>query len=297
MKKRFLLPLISLVGVFVLAGCSSGSKSASTTSKASGSAKITVVGSTALQPLVEQASTQYQQDNSQVQITVQGGGSGAGLSQVSEGSVSVGNSDIFAEDQNGIDPNKLVDHKVAVVGIAPVANKEAGVTNITKQQLIDIFTKKVTNWKDVGGKDMPIVIINRAQGSGTRATFESLGLNKQKAATAPEQDSSGTVQKMVASTPGAISYLAFSYFKDNLQPLSLDGVKPTEANVKINKWTIWSYEHMYTKGSPKAPVAKFINYVQSSPVQKTLVKKLGYISISQMKVERTAGGQINDVKP
>ncbi|MFD1672692.1 phosphate ABC transporter substrate-binding protein PstS family protein [Agrilactobacillus yilanensis] len=294
MKKKLLLPLISLVGVFTLAGC--GSKSANAT-QSSESTKVTIVGSTALQPLVEQAAEKYQDKNPNMQITVQGGGSGAGLSQVSDGSVTVGNSDIFAEEKDGVDAKKLVDHKVAVVGIAPVANKDVGVTNLTQQQLIDIFTKKITNWKDVGGKDENIVLINRAQGSGTRATFESLALNGQKSATASEQDSSGTVQKMVQKTPGAISYLAFSYLNDDVQALDIDGVQPTEDNVKINKWKIWSYEHMYTKGAPSANVAKFIKYIQGSSIQDSLVNKLGYISISSMKVERTADGQVNDVKP
>lgn len=295
MKKKLLLPLIGLVGIFTLAGCGNNNSASSTEStKAS---KVTIVGSTALQPLVEQAAEKYQEKNPNMQITVQGGGSGAGLSQVSDGSVTVGNSDIFAEEKDGVDAKKLVDHKVAVVGIAPVVNKDTGVTNLTQQQLIDIFQKKITNWQDVGGKNEDIVLINRAQGSGTRSTFESLALNGQKSATASEQDSSGTVQKMVKKTPGAISYLAFSYFNDDVQPLSVDGVEPTEDNVKTNKWKIWSYEHMYTKGSPDKNVAKFINYIQGKSIQGSLVNKLGYISISSMKVERTAAGQVNDVKP
>lgn len=296
MKKRLLIPLISLIGVFALTGCHSNSTKSAGAADAD-KAKVTIVGSTALQPLVEQAAEKYQSKAPNMQITVQGGGSGTGLSQVSDGSVTIGNSDIFAEEKEGVNAKKIVDHKVAVVGIAPVVNKDAGIKNISQAQLINVFQKKITNWKDLGGKDQPIVLINRAQGSGTRATFENLALDGQKAATASEQDSSGTVQKMVAKTPGAISYLAFSYLNKDVQALSVDDVAPTEDNVKTNKWHIWSYEHMYTNGAPKAPVARFIHFVQSGDIQNSLVPKLGYIPMNQMKVERTADGQVNDVRP
>jgi phosphate transport system substrate-binding protein len=156
-------------------------------------------------------------------------------------------------------------------------------------QLRDNCTGKITNWKDVGGKDQKISVVNRAQGSGTRATFEAAVLAGKKAMTAQEQDSNGTVQKIVSSTPGAISYLAFSYVnKAGVKPLSIDNVKPTDANVTTNKWTIWSYEHMYTKGEPNAATAKFLKYMDSSKVQTGLVKKLGYISIHDMKVTKNA---------
>ncbi|MCE2138204.1 phosphate ABC transporter substrate-binding protein, partial [Streptococcus thermophilus] len=90
--------------------------------------------------------------------------------------------------------------------------------------------------------DKKITVVNRAQGSGTRATFEKWGLDNAKVATSQEQDSNGTVQKIVSTTPGAISYLAFSYVKSDVQALSIDNVKPTEANVATNKWKIWAYE-------------------------------------------------------
>ncbi|MEO2820190.1 substrate-binding domain-containing protein, partial [Lacticaseibacillus rhamnosus] len=185
--------------------------------------------------------------------------------------------------------------QVAVVAIAPVVNKDAGVKNISTQQLIDIFQGKITNWKDVGGKDQQIVLINRAQGSGTRATFEQFGIKTDKVKTSQEQDSSGTVYQMVSSTPGAISYLAFSAIKDGVQKLALDKVQPTDKNVTTNTWKIWAYEHMYTKGKPNASTAAFINYIQSKNVQKTLVPKLGYIPITKMTVARTYDGKIEEV--
>ena len=229
-------------------------------------------------------------------INVQGGGSGAGLSQVAKGSVNIGNSDLFAQEQKGLDAKGLVDHKVAVVGMAPVINKDANVTNVSKEQLVKIFQGKITNWKEVGGKDEKITVVNRAQGSGTRATFEKWGLDNAKVATSQEQDSNGTVQKIVSTTPGAISYLAFSYVKNDVQALSIDNVKPTEANVATNKWKIWAYEHMYTKGQPTGELKNFLTYMTSKSVQGSLVKKLGYIPLTSMKVDRGQSGAITDLK-
>ncbi|APX71127.1 phosphate ABC transporter substrate-binding protein [Companilactobacillus allii] len=298
MKKKNIISAIILFGAFiaVLAGCSNSSKSSSSTSSADSSAsgKVTVVGSTALQPLVEKAASNFQKDNSKINVTVQGGGSGTGLSQVQDGSVSIGNSDIFAESKDGIDAKKLVDHKVAVVGMAPVVNKETGVKNLTMEQLKNIFTGKITNWKDVGGKDQEITVVNRAEGSGTRATFEDAVLGGSKAVKSQEQDSNGTVQKIVSSTPGAISYLAFSYLNDKVQAVSINDIKPTDKNVETSDWPIWSYEHMYTKGDAKGATAKFLKYMDSSAVQKELVGKMGYISIHDMKVQKDAKGNVSN---
>ncbi|MCP0886697.1 phosphate ABC transporter substrate-binding protein [Ligilactobacillus sp. WILCCON 0076] len=255
--------------------------------------KITAVGSTALQPLIEQVATKYQASHSGVTITVQGGGSGTGLSQVQSGAVTIGNSDIFASQQTGITASKLTDHKVAVVGMAPVVNKKSGVKNVTMAQLKKIFTGKITNWKQVGGKNQKIVVVNRAEGSGTRATFENAVLKGATAVKSQEQDSNGTVEKIVSSTPGAVSYLAFSYInKAKVQPLSINHVKPTDKNVTTNKWKIWSYEHMYTQKKTSKEAKAFIKYVKSKTIQKSLVKKLGYISISQMKVTKNENNKV-----
>ncbi|UTC09535.1 phosphate ABC transporter substrate-binding protein [Latilactobacillus curvatus] len=291
--KRISMALLTVgAAALLLAGCQGQSKSASQSHDQG--AKITAVGSTALQPLVEQAGDQYQKDNPKVNVTVQGGGSGTGLTQISGGNVTIGNSDIFAEEKDGIDAKKLVDHKVAVVAIAPVVNKKLGIKNLTSAQLLGIFKGEITNWQSVGGPNEKITVINRAQGSGTRQTFEKLGLKTDKVVTSQEQDSSGTVQKIVEQTPGAISYLAFPYIKGNLQAVKLNDVEPTEKNVSTNAWPIWSYEHMYTKGAPNYQTARFIHFIQSKDVQKTIVPKLGYIPMTQMKVERHVDGTIQD---
>ena len=254
---------------------------------------ITAVGSSALQPLVEAAGEQYQTEHLGVFINVQGGGSGTGLSQIQQGAVDIGNSDLFAEEKAGIKAKALVDHKVAVVGIAPIVNPKVGVKNVSMAQLQKIFLGEITNWQQLGGKNVPIVLVNRAQGSGTRATFEKWVMQGKQPMAAQEQDSTGMVRQIVGSTPGAISYVAFSYIDKTVQGLSVDGVAPTDANVTTNQWHIWSYEHMYTKGQPKGLTKKFLAYVMSPAIQKKLVLKMGYVPMTQMKVVRDANGKVS----
>ena len=285
-------PLVLVGGILtvmllVLSGCETQSSSGKS---------ITIVGSTALQPLVEAAGEQYGTENVGVFVNVQGGGSGTGLSQVQEKAVSIGNSDVFAEEKKGIDASKLVDHQVGVVGITPVVNKDVGVKNVSKKQLIAIFTGKLTNWRQLGGEDLPIVLLNRATGSGTRLTFEKWGLDGQQSKDAQEQDSTGMVRQIVGSTPGAISYMAFSYVDKTVDSLSVDNVKPTESNVASNKWKIWSYEHMYTNGAPTGLTKQFLDYMTSDKIQKQVVSKLGYIPTTQMEVKRSVDGKITAIK-
>lgn len=293
-KKIGLITLTVVLSASALVGCGGSNDKKSDTGKDL-KGNITAVGSSALQPLVEAASSGFTEKNPNVKVNVQGGGSGQGLSQISSGTVQIGNSDVFAEEKK-VKTDNLEDNKVAVVGMGPVVNKEVKVDNITSQQLADIFTGKIKNWKEVGGADQEIVVINRAQGSGTRATFEKFALNGQQSIKAQEQDNSGSVQKIVAQTPGSISYLAFSYFKGDIKPLKVDGVEPKAENIADNKWKIWSYEHMYTQKKADDATKAFIEYMKSDDVQKELVSKLGYISINQMKIERDANGKVSEVK-
>lgn len=252
---------------------------------------ITAVGSSALQPLVEAAGEQYSSENIGKFINVQGGGSGTGLSQIAADAVEIGNSDIFAEEKDGIDASKLVDHRVAVVGITPIVTPNTGVTDISIEELQKIFTGKITNWSELGGNDLPITVLNRASGSGTRATFEQWVLEEgQNSIITQEQESSGTVRQIVASTPGTISYVAFSYVNDDVVALSIDGVEPTDENVKTNDWPIWSYEHMYTNGEPTGLTKDFLDYILSDEIQSSLIEALGYIPTSQMEIERDVEG-------
>lgn len=286
MKKKWILFFGLTSFAFLLSSCGL---------KQSGQS-ITAVGSSALQPLVEAAGDRYTEEHAGEFINVQGGGSGTGLSQIQAGSVEIGNSDLYAQQKSGINPKNLIDHKVAVVGVTPVINKDIPIKNLSLDQLAQIFSGDITNWKKLGGPDRKIVVINRAQGSGTRDTFERWVMKGRSTMQAQEQDSTGMVRQIVASTPGAISYMAFPYVDKTIKTIAVDHVQPTDKNVQSNAWTIWSYEHMYTNGQPKGLTARFMTYIMSDKIQDEIVASMGYIPVKDMQVSRTLDGKVETIK-
>ena len=260
--------------------------------------QILAVGSSAMAPLVEEAANKFMDENGKVTVLVQAGGSGTGLTQVSEGQSDIGNSDIFAEekfvDDEAPKAAELVDHQIAIVAMAAVVNPAVGVDNLTQAQLLQIFKGEVTNWSEVGGIDQEIVIVNRPSSSGTRKTFESYALGEASPDLPGQiqEESSGNVRKLIGETPGAIGYLALSYLDDSITALSYDGIEPTEENVTNGEYPIWAYQHMYTKGEPSEVVQAFLDFMLSDEVQTNDVVELGYIPASAMTIVRDVEGNV-----
>ena len=243
--------------------------------------EISAAGSTALLPLVKEAATEYSAQHQDVKISVSGGGSYVGIAQARSGTAELGDSDVIAPGNSG-----LMDHKVAVVSFAIIVNPSSGVTGLSAAQVRGIFSGRVTNWKDVGGANQGVVLINRPRTSGTRAVFNAtmMGVSKINEA-GLTVDSSGTVVTTVATTPGSISYVALAYTRDKpVTVLKINGIAPTQANVVKGKYPIWSYEHIFTKGKPSSEIDAFIRFISSN---QSLLEKLGYIPVSRMKVKET----------
>ena len=262
----------------------SGGTGAAGVACASGS--ITAAGSTALQPLVDKAGKDYVAACPGAQIQVQGGGSGTGLTQVSQGAIQIGNSDVTAESKlQPADASALKDHVVAKQGWVMVVNPDiTGVKGLTSAQTTDIWTGKVTNWKDVGGPDEPIVLILRPESSGTRSTFKKLVLGGAKEATgqALTEDSNGAVVTAVKGTPGSTSVIGFAYFKQNegqVTALALDGVDANVDNMKSGTYKLAAEGHMYTKGEASGLAKSFLDYVMGPTVQGTTIPSLFYAPV------------------
>lgn len=286
-KKLVLVALAATMAIGA-AGCGSQQK-ADSGKGAAVSGSITGSGSSALLPLVKDAAEKFKANNKDVTITLNAGGSGTGLKQVSDGSVDMGNSDVAAETKlDKAKAEKLEDHKVCVMTVATIINKDVGVKNLTRQQLQDVFTAKVTNWKDVGGKDMPIVLVTRPKTSGTRALFKQYAINGVEEADnkSLETDNSGILIQSVAQNPGAIGYVALPYLlnNDTVDSVSIDGVAPTLENTYNGTYSVWGYEHIYTSKEPKAAVKAFIEYITGADYGKR-IEELGYGVSSKMQTK------------
>ena len=299
MKKFLILALSSALILASLAGCGGSEETGSPAASASASVPaeqtntvtgtVTASGSSALQPLAQAAADAFNTANPDCSVTVNGGGSGTGLKQVAEGSVDIGNSDVFAEEK--LDASAaagLVEHKVCTITMAPIVNKDLGVSNLTKQQLVDIFTAKTTNWKDVGGPDLKILLVTRPSSSGTRALFKTWALDGAEEASnqSLETDDSGTLLKTVQNNKGAIGYVALSYLVNasGVQPVSIDNVAPSLENTYNGTYPVWGFEHMYTKGNGSEAAKAFIDYIMSDEFAPH-IEALGYGASSKMSTQ------------
>ena len=283
MFKKLSLTALSLVATvgFTLGGISSAS--AATTGK------VVVAGSTALLPVTQQAAKEFKKSNPKVTISVSGSSSIAGPQSVLKGSASIGAIDWNpTKSVPGFSAFKgLVAHKVAVTPFATIVNKSNTVSNLSTKQLQDIFAGKITNWKQVGGKDAAIVVVNRKIGSGTRVNYQMKALKgaafMSKGSNYKEVGKSGEMVTTVESNPNAIGFVDLAYVKGNIKSVNYNGVAATTANVINGKYPVWEYGYLVTKGNPTGANAEFIKYIQSSKFQNNTLPKLKFIPINKMK--------------
>ncbi len=223
---------------------SSEAASAETTADLSGS--ISMVGSTSMEKLANALSEAFMEEYPDVTVTAEFVGSGAGIEAVTNGTADIGNSSRSLKDEEKA--AGVVENVVAIDGIAVCVDPANEVADLTKEQLTNIYNGTITNWKEVGGADEPIIVIGREAGSGTRGAFEELVDLKDACKYANELDSTGAVIAKVASTPGAIGYASLDALDDSVKALSLEGVEATAENIKAGNYFLSRPFVMATKG-------------------------------------------------
>ena len=284
----------------MLAGC--GSSSAETTTAAKQTTKaaeqtdakteaaketadlsgpISMVGSTSMEKFANALSETFMEKYPKVTVTAEFVGSGAGVEAVANGSADIGNASRNLKDEEKA--KGVVENIVAIDGIAVVVDPSNTVEDLTKDQLAGIYDGTVTNWKDVGGSDAPIVVVGRESGSGTRTAFEELLKLEDKCKYANELDSTGAVMAKVASTPGAIGYVSLDVLDDTVKALKLDGSEPTEENIKAGNYFLSRPFVMATKGeiSEQNDLVKALFDFIHSEEGTELVKSVGLISVDK----------------
>lgn len=256
-----------LVTALALAGCGGSGLSGT----------VTLSGSTTVQPIAQEAADLFMEKNPSANVTVQGGGSSVGITQVSEGTVNIGDSSRELKDteQN----LGLVDHKVAFDVIVLIVNSGVSVSNLTTDQVKGIFTGSITNWSQVGGPDGTITVVTRDSASGTREMFDekALGSTKDKPVKlvdgAIEANSSGIMRQKVASTKGAIGYISYGYLDKSVKPVQFNGVAGNLQTGLDKTYPLSRYLHMFTKGEATGLTKAYIDFVLSQDFQNTTVSK------------------------
>ncbi len=272
-KKVLFLTVVLMTGILFV-GCNKDANSG-------GSSKVTVSGSTSvgavMEPLVEEYKKTLSDD---IDIEVQQVGSSSGIKNTIEGTSEIG---MTSRDLKGDEKeSNLVETKIALDAIAVITNSENDVDNLTKAQVKDIFTGKITNWKEIGGHDSPIVVVSREDGSGTREGFESIvGYGpEQLVKSALISDGSGNIKTTVANNKNAIGYISLGYVDKSVKSISIDGVVANSDNVKSHKYAISRpFLLIYKDEKISENGNKFIEFILSDEGQK-VVEKHGFVSVN-----------------
>jgi len=242
-----------------------------------------VAGSTTVLPIAQKAAEVFMNSNQNADISVRGGGSGVGIASIIDGTCDIGDASRSIKEAEldnavarGRHPKANV---VAMDGICVIVNNSNGIDALTLKQIKDIFTGKISNWKQVGGPDGKIVVVSRDSSSGTFEAFGELALKKEKVRPdALMQASNQAVATTVTGTPGAIGYVGLGYVSKSVKALVVDGVTASKETVLSGKYPIARPLFMYTNGAPKGLVKEFIDFILSKEGQQ-LVEDEGFVGL------------------
>lgn len=281
-RKICLILLSSVLVLYMATSCSNSnsnepSQPASSNADNSISGSIKMSGSTSMEKLANAINANFSKKYPKAKAETQFTGSSAGIEAVLSGTSNIGNSSRALKDEEKA--KGIVENIVAIDGIAVIVNKNNKVLDLTTEQLKQIYMGKIKNWKEVGGDNKPITVIGRESGSGTRDAFEELLELKQKCMYAQEIDSTGAVVAKVASTPDAIGYVSLDVIKDNVKAVSLNGIAPSEDNIKSNQYTLSRPFIMATKGeiSNQDDIVKaYFDFIKSDEGKK-IISSVGLI--------------------
>ena len=245
MKKIMAFALTAVMALALLAGCgnqtnndnaNNGGDSADNGGAAAVSGTVSTDGSTSMEKVIGALSESYMAANKDVTVNYNPTGSGAGITAVQEGTCDIGLSSRALKDEEKA--AGLQETVLAYDGIAIIVHPDNPVSDLTLEQIAQLYTGEITNWKDVGGNDAQVVLIGREAASGTRDGFESITGTKDKCQYRQELTSTGDVITTVSQNPDAIGYASLASIKDSVKALNVDGVTPSEASVKDGSYKV-----------------------------------------------------------
>lgn len=250
MKTKKIIALVCAAAMtFNLTACGGSAEETAAPAKETGAdlgGSISMAGSTSMEKLANAVAESFMEKYPGVTVTAEFTGSSAGIEAVTAGSVEIGNSSRALKDEEKA--AGAVENIVAIDGIAVVVDPANPVTDLTKDQLISIYTGETKNWSELGGEDAPVVVVGREAGSGTRGAFEELLKIEDACNYASELDSTGAVIAKVASTPGAVGYVSLDAIDDSVTAVALEGVEATAENIKAGDYFLSRPFVMATKG-------------------------------------------------